>query len=197
MLARSVGAEIRHGTHVAIRIIHDPARRMKRAPVRTLLRLALVAGLLVSATGCTTLQTPTQPWTTAHEFYENPYRYSRDTIIEATVAELLSNENLFDGRRIGLTGIAIYEGHGEDGYWGFQLRDRSAIGIRCYEENYQGESWVLVRKLIAVAAEKQGLVRAVGQFRRGKGLELDYIEYSSLRRDTDHLPDRKPRWMPF
>ena len=101
MLARSVGAEIRHGTHVAIRIIHDPARRMKRAPVRTLLRLALVAGLLVSATGCTTLQTPTQPWTTAHEFYENPYRYSRDTIIEATVAELLSNENLFDGRRIG------------------------------------------------------------------------------------------------
>ena len=170
---------------------------MKAAHVSTLLRLALAAGLLVGAAGCTTLQPPTQPWTTAHEFYENPYRYSRDTIIEATIAELLSNENLFDGRRIGLTGVAIYEGHGEDGYWGFQLRDRSTLGIRCYEETYQGKSWVLVRKLVSVAAEKKGLVRAVGQFRRGKGLELDYIEYSSLRRDTDHLPDGKSRWMPF
>lgn len=157
-----------------------------------------VAALGLALGGCAGMNAPL-PEVDWADYRADPEAHAgQRTLIRVSLATVNADPEAFSDKELILTGtvgrVAWRSGQpaGPSDWfrWHFVLEDGNGEAVRCYEETYRTEVWTRVLRLARQAESERGPVTAVGRYRPGYGLELDWIIYADTTLDTDHLPPR-------
>lgn len=116
------------------------------------------------------------------------------TIVVASIEEVQKYSTLLIGRKVKIKGHVTYSGFKNFSYWHLILKDNKGNYIRCYEETYRVEAWVIPVMAARDARKNKDLLTAVGKLKGKDLLELDWIEYKGQKIDTDILPSSTGRF---
>lgn len=154
---------------------------------------ALAAALLA---GCANTPLPEVDWA---DYRADPQAHAgQRTLIRVDLATVNADPRAFSDKELILRGTVSKvswtktqpSGSGDWFRWYLNLTDATGQTVRCYEHTYRTEAWDQVTWLTHRAFEQGGPFTAVGRYRPGYGLELDWITYADTTLDTDYLPPR-------
>jgi hypothetical protein len=109
-------------------------------------------------------------------------------VISCSISDLTENWVSLLGKRVCVKGYPVYLGFRGYHYWNFILKDKKGNKIRCYEQRYRVEAWIIPVMILREAQKYNRLITVVGVLKEKALLELDWIEYEGLVIDTDELP---------
>ena len=164
---------------------------MSMSSMRTVLLAAVIAGLA----GCAGANRPL-PEVDWASYRADPKAYAgQRTLIRVDLATIAADPKAFSDKELIVRGKVTKLAWGPGGSssfndyyrWYLLLEDATGAPLRCYEETYRTEAWDHVLYLTHRAREEGGELTAVGRYRPGYGLELDWITYGDTTLDTDRL----------
>lgn len=119
--------------------------------------------------------------------HANPEAYEdKRVILKTDIAELINNPDPYDSEEIEVSGVVSKDSPGPD--WGFYLEDESGMRVECYETNYRLVSYFEADLAVNNARESHERMTAVGFFKDGFGIELNWIEYQGQTIYTNYKP---------
>ncbi len=122
---------------------------------------------------------------------EHPEKYKGKRVIVTTeLKSLVSTTTNYQGKDVEVTGFVALDGFNFRGVndWSFILKDEEGNSVRCYEQEYRVESWIMPELVLRRAEKEKKPIKVVGRFERKLRIELDWIEYEAQHYDTDYKP---------
>ena len=118
----------------------------------------------------------------------NPEAFAdKRVILKTDIMELIHNPTPYDSMEIEVSGIVSKYSTGID--WGFYLEDTSGARVECYEYEYRHSPWVMVDAVVNRARDSHENMTVAGFFKKGFGIELNWIEYQGQTYYTNYKPD--------
>ncbi len=120
---------------------------------------------------------------------ENPEEYEdKRVIITTDIENIAKDPEPYFSKDVELSGFVGRDSSKLD--WEFLLENEEGSSVRCYESEYRIYPWIRADMAIRKARIKDEKITVVGVFKKGFGIELDWIEYEGQIIDTDYRPYR-------